>query len=43
MGLSQEEVIELVKEKIQSLTWDDLLTRFLTDVKALPDSMERSE
>ena len=43
MGLTQEEVIELVKEKIQSLTWDDLLTRFLTDVKALPDSMERSE
>ena len=24
MGLTQEEVIELVKEKIQSLTWDDL-------------------
>ena len=43
MGLTQEEVIELVKEKVQFLTWDDLLTRILTDVKALPDSTERPE
>ena len=43
MGLTQEEVIELAKKRVQSLTWDDLLTRFLTDVKALPDSMKEPE
>ena len=43
MGLTLEEFIELVKGKVQSLTWDELLTRFLTDVKALPDSMKKPE
>ena len=43
MGLTLEEFIELGKNTIQFPTGDEILFRFLTEVKALPDSMKEPE
>ena len=43
MGLTVEEFIELGEKIIQFSTVDDILLRFLTEVKALPASMKEPE
>ena len=43
IGLTSEEFIELGKKTIQFPTVDEILFRFLTEAKALPDSMKEPE
>ena len=43
MGLTLEEFIELGKKTIQFPSVDEILVRFLTEAKALPDSMKEPE
>ena len=43
MGLTLEDFLELSKEKNRIPSWDELITQFLIEVKALPDQMKESQ
>lgn len=43
MGLSLEEFLELSKEKYHFPNWDQFLTQFLIEVKALPDRQKEPQ
>ena len=44
MGLTLEDFLELLsKEKNRIPNWDELITQFLIEVKALPDQMKESQ